>query len=186
MKISKNRSEVNNLDVTLNGSKLVWVSNVRYLGIHVRSDLNDSDDILTKHRDFFVCVNSLMGNFQSLPSNILYTLFVHYCMSFYGSQAWNLRCKDKAFNRGLRTVWKLPYNTHTKLVLALSKCFPLAIQLARRFLKMFICMSGSDNVLVRFIAARCNNDLQCFLGSNLGLLHEEYDIVMTMNVHNVI
>ena len=47
-------------------------------------------------------------------------------------------------------------------------------------------MSGSDNVLVRFIAARCNNDLQCFLGSNLGLLHEEYDIVMTMNVDNVI
>ena len=178
MRISKDNTENTEFNVTLNDSKLTWVSKVKYLGIYVRSDLNDTDDMQSKRSEFFVGLNSLLGNFKSLPSNILYNLFSYYCMSFYGAQTWNFRnkhidCVCKAFNRGLRTVWRLPFNAHTKIVLALSKCSPL---LERRFLKMYTCMAKSTNVLVQFVASRCHYDHLCFLGNNISLLCEKYNL----------
>ena len=181
MRISKDNTENTEFNVTLNDSKLMWVSKVKYLGIYVRSDLNDTDDMQAKRSEFFVSLNSLLGNFKSLPSNILYNLFSYYCMSFYGAQTWNFRnkhidCVCKAFNRGLRTVWRLPFNAHTKIVLALSKCSPLLLQLERRFLKMYTCMAKSTNVLVQFVASRCHYDHLCFLGNNISLLCEKYNL----------
>ena len=42
LRISKDNSENTEFNVTLNDSKLMWVSKVKYLGIYVRSDLNDT------------------------------------------------------------------------------------------------------------------------------------------------
>ena len=75
MRISKDNTENSEFNVTLNDSKLMWVSKVKYLGSYVRSDLNDTDDMQAKRNEFFVSLNSLLGNFKKLPSNILYNLF---------------------------------------------------------------------------------------------------------------
>ena len=83
-------------------------------------------------------------------------------------------------------MWRLPFNAHTTIVLALSKCSPLLLQLERRLLKMYTCMAKSTNVLVQFVASRCHYDHLCFLGNNISLLCEKYNLRLSSYIQNAI
>ena len=70
---------------------------VKYLGIYLSHDLVDKYDIhvLKKRSEFYGSVNSMLGNFSSLPCAILNNLYCSFCTEFYGSQSWSSRCKVK-------------------------------------------------------------------------------------------
>ena len=166
-------------DVYLSGKKLNWVSHNIYLGVKISNDLDDFAELQYKRAKYFVSVNNLLSGFKGVSSDVLNKLFSYYCTSFYGSQSWNLRNRGihsivTAYNRGLRLVWRLPYNSHTKIVLATSQCLPMSVILEKRFLNMFLSMYQSVNMCVAFLARRSLNDMSCFLGTNLGYLKVKY------------
>ena len=104
-------------DVYLSGKKLNWVSHNIYLGVKISNDLDDFAELQYKRAKYFVSVNNLLSGFKGVSSDVLNKLFSYYCTSFYGSQSWNLRNRGihsivTAYNRGLRSVWRLPYNSH--------------------------------------------------------------------------
>ena len=151
------------------------VAKTKYLGVWIRNDFNDIDELQSKRGSFFSSVNNLRAHFKGLPREILNKLFSHFCTSFYGCQTWNLRHErmkyiTTAYNRGLRSVWKLPYNSHTNIVLCVSQCRPISMQIEKRFIKMLICMCNSQNTLVSFIYQRGMCDLSCFVGNNVGYI----------------
>ena len=167
--------------VYLNNCKLKWKTSVRYLGMHISNNLDDSEDIMLKRSKFYTSVNNVLATFQKVPCNIINNLFHAYCTSFYGSQAWNLQNAwiDKlctAYNKSLCRVWKLPYSTHRYILYKLCNRPPLKEQLIWRFLKMFKNMYYSDNVLTAFVASRSLFDLSCTIGNNCGYIMHKYSI----------
>ena len=63
-------------------------------------------------------VNKLRSNYDTLQPHILINLFKSYCCSFYGSMLWKYNSEDfdkicKSWNIAIRTLLRLPFNTHT-------------------------------------------------------------------------
>ncbi len=86
--------------------------------------------------------------------------FNKYCNSFYGSQAWDLRSKHvqglyKAWNRGVRRILDLPYDSHLFLLPLLLKIPSLEVQLMKRFVKMCKTMYFSEYKSVSFLFRFC-------------------------------
>ena len=179
MKMCRRCNNADQYVLTLDGKNLKWVKSVKYLGIHINYDLDDSKEFINKRGNVYTNLNNLLGNFRGIPSDILNVLFSHYCTSFYGSQAWDLRNKSikyvcTAYNKGLRALWGLPFNSHTNIVLCLSKSKPLNVMLEIRFIKMLLCMYKSQNVLLKFVLDKCMDDVTSFIGSNLSYLKCKY------------
>ena len=94
---------------------------VIYLGNILSSDLDDSEDILSKCRDMLTKFNALFSCFPNLDPSILTTLFQSYCLSLHGSALWNISSRslqtlEVSFNKILRRIWKLPHASHTAVV----------------------------------------------------------------------
>ena len=103
--------------VTLCNVDIEWTTFVEYLGNILSFNGKDYNDICSKRGDFISSVNSITGNFTGLSCDILNVLFKSYWCCFYGCQTWCLYDKAlnvlfTAFNKGLRPIWGLPYQTH--------------------------------------------------------------------------
>ena len=108
-------------DFMLNGKKLKWDDKFKHVGNIVNSTLDDEEDIVLKKQECFGQVNKMMSGFQGVNCDIIAELFRKYCISFYGSQAWDLRSMHiqglyRAWNRGVRRVLDLPYTSHCFLL----------------------------------------------------------------------
>ena len=183
MKMSQKNCNLVNYKVSLDGTQLKWVQSVSFLGIFVSYNMDDTNEFIHKRGSFYSSVNSLLGNFRGVPRNILNVLFSHYCVSFYGSQSWDLRnkninCVYRAYNKCLRVLWGLPYDSHTNIVLYMAGSNHLSVIVAGRFVKMLLSMYQSDNILLKFLFDRCMSDVASFMGSNLSYLKKKYDVQM--------
>ena len=68
-------------------------------------------------RPWYQRSNLLISDFRVCDSITLDSLHKIYCMHMYGSELWNLNCRD--FNvtwRKVKRIWKLPCNTHNAIV----------------------------------------------------------------------
>ena len=96
-------------------------TNVKHLGNTVTVECTDMK-YCTMKRSLFICaVNMFIGNFGSIPNQILCYLFGYYCCTFYGSQLWG--CSSEGFdrctvewNKAIRRVLHVPYRTHRGLL----------------------------------------------------------------------
>ena len=116
-----------------------------------------------------------MASFGKLCSHVLRNLFHVYCTSFYGSQTWSLNSKYlkslyTAYNKGLRRVLRLPYNSHTKVLYEVGNIPSLKDVLIKRFIKMYFTMYNSNNECIRYIAHCAYDDSLSFLGGNLNVI----------------
>ena len=106
-------------------NKLEWVDSFKYLGTFITPDLKDCTDISHKRGQFISSVNNLITSFRNVSCHLLNKLFDCYCCSFYGCQSWflgnqNLIKFGTAYNKSLRKIWGLPFNTHTNIVLSIA------------------------------------------------------------------
>ena len=106
---------------------------------------------------------------------LLNQLFNSYCCSFYGSQVWFLgnsclHAMSTAYNKGLRKIWRLPFTSHTNVVLSLSGKLKLIDLTERRFCTLYLSMICSDNPHVNFIANLVKNDHTSVIGANIDLI----------------
>ena len=127
-------------------------------------------------------MNSLFANFRSTSNcDILSKLFVSYCTSFYGSQTWSYTCKEFkeiliAWNKAVRKLWNLPYNSHTDILPHLLKSDHIEQQIHSRFCKMYHTMYISKNDIMGFMAHRALQNSNGTLGSNLIYIARKYNL----------
>ena len=83
-----------------------------------------------------------------------------YCLSLYGCSLWSLsspsiRIIEVAFNKLLRKIWNLPYNSHTGIVHCTAKIHSVSNMLYDRFcsLHSFALSSSSSPIQSIFVSS---------------------------------
>ena len=173
---------VNNISpLQLNNEPLKWGDHVEYLGNELVYNLKDDRDIFAKRSNFFCQFNSLMSNFGNLSCDVINHLFGNYCCSFYGCQSWCLYNEfinkfATAYNKALRRMYRLPYDSHTRIVYELSQRYSFTDIIVQRFYKMLMSMINSYNNSLSFIAKQAMCNANTFLGRNIMFIYEHYHI----------
>ncbi len=133
----------------LNRSRLTWSNCVKHLGNYIKYDLSEYEEIRHKKADFVWRINGLCIKYQdAIPEVKMHLLNAYYC-HFYGSQAWSFKDKNikyilTAWNRAVRKIWNLPYDSHRILICALDNGSNALEFIYRRFCKMYNCMANSE------------------------------------------
>lgn len=153
------RYDVSQLRFTINSYDIEFVDSYKHLGHVISNTFTDDIDILEKRSVFIGQANNVLCYFAKLTSNVKSRLFFTYCNSFFGSELWRLdnACMDDictAWRRGIRRIWSLPYNAHSRYLPLLSNCLPIYDQFCDRFLNFVRrCLSDSSSQLVRTITS---------------------------------
>jgi len=88
----------------INGCKLNFVSQFRYLGHMLSNNLNDDDDIRREIKNLFVRTNTLISRFHRCSVNVKLTLFKSFCLCVYDTALW------KYFSATAYSKFKSAYN----------------------------------------------------------------------------
>ena len=128
-------------------------------------------------KDFNCKVNSFLGNFSQLTSELKNKLFSVYCTSYYGSHLCNfhnLQDINIQWRKAIRRVWGLPYRTHNNLF-QICKCLPPETEFCKRFVGYYFGAVKSNNSLVNYIfRSAMTNDSR--LGSNIRFILHKYNV----------
>ena len=116
---NKKKKVFNDIPFFMNGVKLENVACFKYLGCVLKWDLDDSDDILKCLSAFNRSFGFLYRKFYSVNIEILFSLFLSFCLSFYGAELWFYRsdCKE-AFNK-----MAVSYHCALKKILGVPKFY---------------------------------------------------------------
>ncbi len=159
------------VDITLNGKPLKWVTETKHLGNWIECTLSDDKDCRMKKGQFITSVNKLVNKFGKCPFVVKRKLFKSYCMSFYGSQAWLL---DSTFVKDIVTAWnkairtfQLPYDTHRVFLPLLMEDKSLLHNFESRTCKYIATGLKSDNDLVKYIFQTASVENSGTIGHNM-------------------
>ncbi len=102
-----------------------------------------------------------------------------YCCHLYGSQAWCFADKNvgnitTAWNKAVRNIWKLTYDSHRVLLCGLNNGQHIWDYIFKRFCKMYDCMSKSTNFILSFLISMSKND--CILAKNVMHICDKWKI----------
>ena len=116
--------------------------------------------------------NCLNAQFKRSSHETLAQLFKSYCTTFYGSQSWLLcnRSVDELcpkYNRAIRILLNLPFQTHRNILHLLISSVPLKNQLCSRFMKMYKAMSMSKNSTICFVTELFKRDCRSIISRNI-------------------
>ena len=137
------------------GDKITIVNELKYLGTVISNRKNDSF-VKTVKNDFVSKVNTFLGNFSNVSSDVKSNLFQQYCTSYYGSQSClmshnNFNELKVSWRKAIRRLWNVPYRTHCALLPHISCQTPCEIMLYKRFARHFISGYNHKNVNVSTI-----------------------------------
>ena len=127
-----------------------------HLGHLFSANLLDDNDILARRNSFIGQTNTFLCNFSKVDVSVRNMLFKSYCSSHYGAELWDLtnrKIEDYcvAWRKGLRKVWKLPYDSSSSNVALVSNTVPLLDELCRRVMNFIYSCLHCDSNLVRSI-----------------------------------
>ena len=143
-----------NSSILFCGQRLPIMKEVVHLGHILTHDLCDDCDIQFKCGDMVRKVNSLLCLFPNLPPVVITHLFRSLCLSLYGCPLWNISSKamyaiEISFNKILRRIWKLPYDSHTKIVHCTAQLQSLFNVMLQRTTSLFITSQKCSSNLVK-------------------------------------
>lgn len=75
-------------NIKINNSPVKFVSKVSYLGVYLKSNLRDDEDIARQVRCLYCAANKLKARFAKCSTHVKNILFRAHCMGFYASQLW--------------------------------------------------------------------------------------------------
>ncbi len=104
-----------------------------------------------------------------------------YCCHLYESQAWCFADKSVgnitiAWNKAVRKIWKLPYDSHRVLLCGLNNGQHFGDYIFKGFCKMYDCMLKSTNSILSFLFSMCENDCRCILAKNVRHICDKWKI----------
>ena len=157
--------------LTLNGTVLNWASKVKHLGNMVNHDLKDNVDMVYKRGVFIGQVNKLNVKFGTVHSTLRGKLFQNFCCSWHGCQTWDLdgrsaQCMQTEWNKAVRKIMRLPYDTHRNLLPLVLNSKPFSEQHRSRVQKFLGSFQKSENKHVKFLGMRARICTYGSLGRN--------------------
>ena len=166
------RKVMNTPDIKLADRPLKWVTSTKHLGNYIDCNLSETTEIKHKKGDLVQRVNKMLSALGKSPDRVISEAFKAICAHFYGSQAWNLN--DKAvsefttmWNRCVRRILHLPYQTHTRYLPDLIESKNAFDQISQRFIKFIQCMEKSDNARVKYLAMASLRNANSVIGGNM-------------------
>ena len=167
--------------IYLNNKAIDWVDSIRHLGNFIDKSLTDEIDIKTKMSHFIGYVNKLIANFSHLQIPVLLRLFKTYCCSFYGSQLWLLNDVyiDKlciSWNKGVRRILNLPYDTHKWLLGPLLNQYHIKDQFCHRTLRFISGLSMCNNSMVQACLENATHNANTPIGSNIAFFRYKFGV----------
>ena len=76
-------------NVMLNGNNLKWVSDHKYLGVHICDDFTDDMDLKRQMKQLYGKGNILIRKFGKCSDEVKVSLFQSYCNNMYCCALWN-------------------------------------------------------------------------------------------------
>jgi hypothetical protein len=153
----------------IGGNSIESVTSWPHLGHIFNANLLDDDDILARRNSLIGQVNSFLCHFAKVDVSVKNALFKVYCSSHYGSELWDLtnhKIEDYcvAWRKGLRKLWKLPYDCSCLNVSVVSNTVPIFDELCRRFMNFVYSCLHCDSIFVQSvvkhgISARMNSPI---------------------------
>ena len=92
-------------DILLNGAKLNYVDQFRYLGHIITKNFSDDEDIERETRNLYIRGNTITRRFGFLSMDIKKTLFKSYCYPLYTCSLWS-KYRQSSLNK-----LKVAYNS---------------------------------------------------------------------------
>jgi len=76
-------------NVFLNGVRVQFFDQVKYLGVWINASLKDDDDIQRQVKSLYCAASKLRGTFDQCSTAAKNTLFRAYCMPMYACHLWS-------------------------------------------------------------------------------------------------
>ena len=148
---------------------------MKHLGTYFNTQLPDSDDCMTKRSTFIGSVNKLMANLGHLQVSVLSNIFMTFCCNVDGFSIRDFnspgfRRISTTWNIGVRTVLKLPFNTHSYFLGTLLGQNHIRQQLQVRTIRFLYNMYHSKNAIVRSCFNHAILDANSCIGAKLAFL----------------
>jgi hypothetical protein len=172
--------------LSLGGTQLEWTRQTKHLGNIVADSLSERLDVDRKKSDLFGRVNTMLGNLHGVSDAVLMKTFNSQCCHLYGVQTWQLTSKAvsemyTAYNRCVRRMLRLPYNTHTRFLQHFTGTPSCHDMVCQRFLKLFWTMIECGNEDVKYLAMMAARSAHSIIGGNLKYIERQYGAVPRAN-----
>jgi hypothetical protein len=168
----------------INNTPIERVNCWPHLGNILDESQSDSACINNRRMQMIGQINEVLTTFGKLDCITKVDLLYKYCnIIAIWSVLWNL-CNPgisricSAWRTALKRCWRLPYNTHSDIVTALSSRAPMVDELRRRVVKFHFSCLNSTNEIVRFICMNCMSESRALSPHGRNLLHisNEYGV----------
>ena len=179
---SCSNKEVKDPGIMLNGHKIEMVDEVIHLGHRLSKKIYDFNVQTNKCiGDFNRQCNIFLANFKYANSYIRNLLFHRYCSSFYGFQLCSIF--ENNFDRmctqwrvAIRRVWKIPWQTHNRLLPHIAGVMPPQLWFVKRMISFVKNALNSTNATVAYIVGMSQFGAHSVLGGNIRLLQTQFDM----------
>ena len=124
--------------------------------------ISDDEDIVFRSRDFLKKANLFFYNFKFCSPSTLTFLLCSFCLSLYGCALWRLDSKaitniEVAFNKVLRWIWNLPFNSHTRIVHCTARLFSIFNLISAHSSSLLFSALSCSSFPVAFIFRICSD-----------------------------
>ncbi len=89
------------------------------------------------------------------------------CSDFYQWECQPPLIWTTFWNKAVRKIWKVPYDSHRVLLYGLNNGQHIWDYIFKRFCKMYDSMSKSTNSILSFLISMSENDCRCILAKNV-------------------
>ena len=173
--------------IHFNGSPIPWVKKFKHLGHILYKDGNSSHDTVYKMNIFIGKFHSLCQLLKNKDPMIYIKLIKVYLIDFYGSNLWNFYDKYSqkfytSWNRMIRNVFNLPYNSHRYLIEPISGIPHLKTMIVDRFLKFYNSILNCNKFITRNLANIQSKDCRSDFGRNINNICREKNTLLFSNV----
>ena len=182
MIFSKRVININDVDpIILNGMPLPFVTNVKHIGNLLESDNSMQKDISIKRAQFISKVHSLNQEFHFSNPLFVVKLYNIYACSFHASSIWDLYSDNvnklyTSWNRAIRILFDVPYDTHRYFIEPISDSFHIKTMLCSRYVSFYDSLCKSSKLCIRILNYLCKNDLTTVHSRNLYNISNECSI----------
>jgi len=142
-------------NVFLNGVRVQFLNQVKYLGVWINASLKDDDDIQRQVKSLYCAANKLRGTFDQCTPAVENTLFRAYCMPMCACQLWSkytqtsMKRLRAAYSNAYRIIHYIPRNVGVRPH-QVSHCVRTFDAVLRNNLyRFFIQCTSSSNFFIR-------------------------------------
>ena len=142
-------------NVFLNGARVQFLNQVKYLGVWINASLKDDDDIQRQVKSLYCAAKKLRGTFDQCTPAVKNTLFRAYCVPMYACQLWSkytqtsMKRLRAAYNNAYRIMHYIPRNVSVRphQVNHCVKTFDAVLK--NNLYRFFIRCSSSSNFFIQ-------------------------------------